>query len=204
MPGPTSQAEPQRGAATVCRVPLAAWVDRMGPGGLGGSRLTKSPGPSRTRGLAAGATWPSPAGPRPAPPREGEGSGVGPVSAFPHSLGSRRRWAASATLVSRRRSVCFVSDTSGPPLMVRPRATLRYVPRRGPTCSSCRETSGKVRLASGWGRVSRQGEGEPGLSVRAVSQNAEDSDRTERAPRIVLRVACRAWLATRPRRRRGW
>jgi len=61
-----------------------------------------------------------------------------------------------------------------------------------------------VRLASGWGRVSRQGEGEPGLSVRAVSQNAEDSDRTERASRIVLRVACRAWPATRPRRRRGW
>ena len=163
-----------------------------GPGGTWGvGWLTKSRGPSRTRGLAAGAIGPSPVGPRPAPPGEGEGSGVGPVSAFPHSLGSRRRWAATALLASWCLSVCFVSDTSGPSLMVRPRASLRYVPRGALTCSTRWEPSGKVRLACGRIRVSRQGEGEPGLSVLVVSQNAEDSDRTERASRSVPRPATR-------------
>ena len=114
---------------------------------------------------------------------------MGPVSAFPHSLGSRRRWAATALLASWCLSVCFVSDTSGPSLMVRPRASLRYVPRGALTCSTRREPSGKVRLACGRIRVSRQGEGGPGLSVLVVSQNAEDSDRTERASRSVPRIA---------------
>jgi len=67
-PRAVSQAEPQRGAATVCRAPLAAWVDRMGPGGLGGScEAREEPGPSRTRGLAAGAKGPSLVRPRLAP-----------------------------------------------------------------------------------------------------------------------------------------
>ena len=64
--------------------------------------------------------------------------------------------------------------------MVRPRASLRYVPTGALTCSTRREPCGEVRLARGWKRVSRQGEGEPGLSVLAVSQIAEDSDKTER------------------------
>jgi len=59
--------------------------------------------------------------------------------------------------------------------MVRPRASLWYVPRGALTCSTRREPNGKVRLARGRKRVSRQGEGEPGLSVLVVSQNAEDS-----------------------------
>ena len=112
-----------------------------GPGGTWGvGWLTKSRGPSRTRGLAAGAIGPSPVGPRPAPPGEGEGPGVGPVSAFPHSLGSRRRWAATALLASWCLSVCFVSGTSGPSLMVRRNAEYsdrserasRSVPRIAP------------------------------------------------------------------------
>ena len=61
--------------------------------------------------------------------------------------------------------------------MVRPRASLWYVPRGALTCSTRREPNGKVRLARGRKRVSRQGEGEPGLSVLVVSQNAEDSGR---------------------------
>ena len=77
-PQAASQAEPYRGAATVCRVPLAAWVDRMGPGGLGGScEAHEEPGPSRTRGLAAGAKWPSPDVPRPAPVGGNRPSGGG-------------------------------------------------------------------------------------------------------------------------------
>ena len=114
---------------------------------------------------------------------------MGPVSAFPHSLGSRRRWAATALLVSWCLSVCFVGDASGPSLRVRPRASLRYVPRGALTCSTRQEPRGKVRLARGRKRGSRQGEGEPGLSVLVVSRNAEDSDRTERTSRIVPRIA---------------
>ena len=121
----------------------------------------------------------------------------GPVSAFPHSLGSRRRWAASATLVLRRRPVCFVCDTPGFPSHGETSGGASVRAQGALTCPSYREPSGKARFPADGDGASRRGEVEPGLSVPAVSQKAKDSERTKRVSRIVPRGACQGGPATR-------